>query len=127
MAGDRPVHIVFIGDDAEEVSLFQFSETMAHAIPNKWKRVGLALGLSQEHISGIDAESGKDPLKCFTEVFNIWQQLSIPQQPVSWTTVVSVLRSQHVDEELLANDIEETFIGNNEYWLCASGPVIVGT
>ena len=126
MAGDRPVHTVFTGDDAEEVSLFQFMETVASAIPDKWKRVGLALGLSQEHISGIDAENEGDPLKCFTEIFNLWQQVSTPQQPVSWTTLVSVLRSQHVDEELLANCIEETFIGN-EYCLCSSDPVIVGT
>ena len=109
------------------MSLFQFMETVASAIPDKWKRVGLALGLNQEHISGIDAENGGNCLKCFAEVFNLWQQLSTRQQPVSWTTLVTVLRSQHVDEECLANNIEKTFIGNNEYCLCSSDPVIVGT
>ena len=114
IADDSPVHTVFTGDDAEEVSLFQFMETVASAIPDKWKRVGLALGLSQEHISGIDAENEGDPLKCFAEIFNLWQQLSTRQQPVSWTTLAVALRSQHVDEKHLANYIEETFIGNNE-------------
>ena len=78
----------------------------------KWRRVGGALGLCQAQLDAIEKRHLAIPLECFTDVFSYWQQLTTPQQPVDWTTLVTVLCSQHVDEELLADFIQETFIGN---------------
>ena len=85
-------------------------ESVATVIPDKWKRVGMALGLSQAQIIAIDAQHWGDSLNCFAEVFHLWQQLSTPQQPVSWSTLVTVLNSHTVGEERLAGFIQENFI-----------------
>ena len=90
------------------MSLFQFIENVATVIPDKWKRVGVVLGLSQAQINAIDAQHRGVPLDCFAEVFQ-----STPQQPVSWTTLVTVLRSRTVGEELLAGNLQEYFIDNH--------------
>ena len=92
------------------VLLSQFVERVATKIPDKWRRVGVALNLSQAQLNAIEKQHRGDPLDCFAEVFNHWQQLSTPQQPVSWTTLVAVLRSDTVGEESLAAFIQQTFI-----------------
>ena len=98
------------------MSLFRFMENVATVIPKKWRRVGMTLGIRQAQLDTIEKRHLAIPLECFTDVFNYWQQLSFTcQQPVGWTTLVTVLRSQRVDEELLADFIQETFIGNKVY------------
>ena len=94
------------------MSLFQFIESVAIKIPSKWKRVGVALGLTQQQIDSIEKLRLSDPIGCFSEVFTLWQQQSIPQQPVSWTTLVTVLRCQSVGEEALADFLQQRFVGN---------------
>ena len=96
---------------SEGLSLFQFIESVATQIPSKWKRVGVAFGISQSQIDAIERQRLADPVGCFSDVFSLWQQLSTPQQPVSWTVLVNVLRSRSVGEEDLASFLEETFIG----------------
>ena len=100
---------------SQSVSLFQFIETVAIKIPSKWRRVGVAFGLSQSQIDAIEKQRLADPLGCHSDVFSLWQQLSIHQQPVSWTALVTVLCSQSVGEEHLAEFIQQTFVGNDEY------------
>ena len=87
---------------------------MAAKIPSKWKRVGVALGLNQSQIDSIEKQRLADPIDCYSDVFRLWQQLSTPQQPVSWTTLVTVLRSRTVGEEHLAEFVQQTFVGNNQ-------------
>ena len=85
-------------------------ESVATVIPDKWKRVGVALGLSQAQVNAIEKHRLADPLDCFAEVFHLWQQLSTPQQPVNWSTLVTVLNSRIVGEERLADFIQENFV-----------------
>lgn len=92
------------------MSLFQFMESVATKIPSKWKRVGVALGLNQSQIDAIEKRRLADPLDCFSDVFNYWQQLYTPYQPVSWSTLVTVLRTQYVGEESLADFIQKNFV-----------------
>ena len=94
------------------MSLFQFIESVAIKIPSKWKSVGIALGLTQTQIDAIEELRLADPIGCFSEVFTLWQQLSTPQQSVSWTTLIIVLRSQSVGEEALADFLQQRFVGN---------------
>ena len=103
------------------MSLFQFTESVAIKIPSKWKKVGVALGLTLAQIDAIEELRVADPIGCFSEVFTHWQQMSTLQQPVSWTTLVTVLRSQYVGEERLADFLHKTFVGNNKYNLLLVG------
>ena len=96
--------------DSEEVSLFQFMESVASVIPDKWRRVGVALGIRHPQINAINTQHQGDAVNCFESVFHFWQQQSTPQQPVSWTTLVTVLRSHYVGEERLADSIKANFL-----------------
>ena len=90
------------------VSLFQFNESVASKIPSKWKRVGVALGLTQSRIDAIDNHRRGDPFECFSDVFKYWQSESTPEQPANWAFLISVLRSYTVGEETLAEHIQST-------------------
>ena len=100
---------VYTGD---VVSLFQFNECVASKIPNKWRRVGVALGLSQALIDAIDDHHRGEFFKCFSDIFKYWQNESTPERPANWATLISVLRSNTVGEEALAEHIQSTLIGD---------------
>ena len=85
---------------------------MASKIPSKWKKVGVALGLSKSQIDAIDHHRQKEPFECFSDVFDYWQNESTPERPANWATLISVLRSNTVGEEALADHIQSTLIGD---------------
>ena len=91
------------------VSLFQFNEYVVSRIPSKWKKVGVALGLSQPQIDAIDCHRYGVPFECFSDVFKYWQSESTPEQPANWATLISVLRSNTVGEAALAEYIRVHF------------------
>ena len=94
------------------VSLFQFNEYVASNIPHKWRRVGVALGLSQALIDAIDDRHRGEFFRCFSDVFKYWQSESTPERPANWATLISVLQSNTVGEEALAEHIQSTLIGD---------------
>ena len=93
-----------------EVSTFQFMETVASKIPDKWYSVGIALGLTTAQLNAIDKFRCGDPLLCFSDVYDHWQQLSTSQQPANWTSLATALSSNIVGENALALFIQENFI-----------------
>ena len=103
------VYHLYTGD---AVSLFQFNERVASKIPSKWKQVGVALGFSQSRIDAIEYRRNKVPFECFSDVFDYWQNESTPERPANWATLISVLRSNTVGEEALAEHIQSTLIGD---------------
>ena len=94
----------------DTVSLFQFMENVAIKIPSKWKRVGVAFGLNQSQIDAIEKHRLADAIECFSDVFKYWQETSTHKQPANWASLISVLRSNYVGEERLAEYIQETFM-----------------
>ena len=94
------------------VQWFQFIECVASKIPSKWNKVGAALGLSQSRIDAIDRHRRGEPFECFSDVFKYWQSESTPERPANWATLISVLRSNTVGEEALAEHIQSTLIGD---------------
>ena len=60
--------------NSDEVSLFMFMENVSPMILDKWKRIGIAVGVSQAQINAIDAQHCGDTLNCFAEIFTCWQQ-----------------------------------------------------
>ena len=94
----------------DEVSTFQFMETVASKIPNKWHSVGIALGLTTTRLNAIDKYRRGDPLLCFSDVYDHWQQLSTSQQPANWASLATALSSNIVGENALALFIQKNFI-----------------
>ena len=108
-----PTFFDTVAGASQEISLFQFTESVAAVIPDKWRRVGLALGLTQAQLNAIDDQHRGKSLESFAEVFSMWQHLATADNnPVKWSTLVRVLKSRTVGEETLAESIKSKFIDN---------------
>ena len=92
------------------MSFKEFMDTVATEIPVKWKRMGVAVGMSQSQIDAVDSHRRGEPFDCFSDVFKHWQDTSTPEQPANWASLVTVLRSRIVGEEALAKNIQKTFM-----------------
>lgn len=103
------VHNVDFCAGTDTISQSQFLEEVASKIPAKWRRVGLFLGISSSALDGIEKRRRGDCHECFGDVFTHWQQLSTPQSPANWATLVTVLQSNYVGEEELSDTIRNTF------------------
>ena len=78
---------------------------LASLIPNKWRRVGIQLGLTNNQLDAV-AQNTLDPIDQFMKVLDWWQKLENTRRPCSWTTIVEVLRSNAVQEERMAEQLE---------------------
>ena len=66
------------------MSFIQFMDTVATEIPSKWKRMGVAVGMSQSQIDAVDIHRRGQPFDCFSDVFKHWQDASTLEQPANW-------------------------------------------
>ncbi|CAI8020195.1 hypothetical protein GBAR_LOCUS12076, partial [Geodia barretti] len=79
---------------------------VAAVIPGKWMEVAIQLEI---RMGAIDAVCGENR-KCFQQfmaILDIWERSSSP--PFTWNTLVSVLKSQSVNENALARELEREF------------------
>ena len=80
---------------------------------DKWKRVGLELELEQHQLNTI-TRSCQDTFECYSEVFSIWQRKADP--PFTWATILDALRSPVVEENALAQAIEDWLLRTAATW-----------
>ena len=64
-------YTICVGD---AVSFIQFMDTVATEIPSKWKRIGVAVGMSQSQIDEVDNYRHGKSFDCFCVAFKHWQQ-----------------------------------------------------
>ena len=72
---------------------------------DKFEEVAIQLGIKLGRIRSIKTEKQNQPIKCYTEVFDLWESKGSP--PYTWATIINALRSPAVEEERLANELEE--------------------
>ena len=77
---------------------------VAAKIPNKWRDVGLQLGLDQSELDGIANENPRDTNLCYSKVFTRWKNKNSAAHPYNWSTIVRALRAPAVGEERLADE-----------------------
>ena len=74
-------------------------------ISSKWKKLGMALSLTQEDIITIGTKCSTDD-ECLDTVLMQWNQSESQQlQPYSWEALAAALRSNGVDNTHLADEI----------------------
>ncbi len=78
-------------------------EHVAASVPDKWRIIGIQLGLKQADLSVIHERSNGDARVCFTEVFTMWEKQMNP--PYTWKTIIDVLQMSVVGELRVANNI----------------------
>ena len=79
-----------------------FMNKVAARIPGKWKRVGTQMELTPQQIDSIDQQYKGDPDDCYRQVFYKWS----PYQTQTWSELIEILRTEHVGEIELAQEIE---------------------
>ena len=74
------------------------------AVREKWQDIGEELGVDQFSLTFIHTKSS-DPGDCLREVLR--RQLG--NSYISWKDIVAVLRTPHIGESLLADNLEEKY------------------
>ena len=76
---------------------------VASRAPNKWKEIGLQLGIQSHQLNSINHH---DPIymHCYMDMFSLWEKKAEP--PFTWATIIDALRSPRVLEIVLAHNIE---------------------
>ena len=72
---------------------------------DKWELVGLDLGIEQHQLNTISHYHPRNPIRCYSEVFGLWQEKA--DLPFTWATILDTLRSPIVEENALAQEIED--------------------
>ena len=75
-------------------------------IPDKWRSMGLQLGVDHSVLEGIALISPGDINHCYSNVFTRWKNQNSTQYPYTWSTIVQALKSPAVGVERLADKIK---------------------
>ena len=78
---------------------------IAAEIPDKWKEVGIELGLATSDIKRIETDIPTHKSNpCYVEVFHIWKTNDV--EAYTWATVLKTLRTKLVNAHGLARTLE---------------------
>ena len=91
-----------------EPELPDLMNEVAAAIPNKWKDIGLQLGLDYHILEGIRGDNNH----CYMDIFTRWKDQNSIARPYTWLTLVHALQTRAVREERLANEIRNKLTGH---------------
>ena len=79
---------------------------VAAEIPEKWREVGIGLGLDTTDIKRIEADiPTHKSTPCYVDVFYTWKNKST--KTYTWDTLLKALRTPSVDASKLASTIED--------------------
>ena len=92
-----------------EPELADLMNEVAADIPNKWRDMGVQLGLDQGRLDAIAYISSGDTNLCFSNVFTLWKNQM--KHPYTWSKLVDALQSVSVEEISLAEKIKMKLTG----------------
>ena len=72
---------------------------------DKWRIIGIELNLEQHQLRAISQSHHQDAIQCYIEVFSLWENKADP--PFTWATIIDTLHSPIVEENALAQEIED--------------------
>ena len=81
---------------------------------DKWELVGLDLGIEQHQLNTISQYNQRNHIGCYSEVFSLWQKKADP--PFTWATIIDTLRSPIVEENAIAQEIEDWITSTIDTW-----------
>ena len=77
---------------------------VAAKIPDKWYLFGQQLDIPANKLNTFNSESS--PEQCFSMVFSTWKH-SLSRTPITWATILAVLKSPSINEEFLAKELSD--------------------
>ena len=83
---------------------------IATVIPERWREVGIALGLDDSDIKRIETDVPTHrAYLCYMEVFGMWKNQIT--KPYTWETILRTLRTKLVNAPSLATALESRLTG----------------
>ena len=64
-------------------------DTLYHQVADKWKILGVQLGISHGTLRSIEVNCLRDPQNCLLEMLEMWLQQVDP--PPTWATVIDAV------------------------------------
>ena len=87
----------------EQVDIRILMNCCGSQIPHEWCALGTQLGLKQGEINRIRPLAQLNVVQATQEMFSIWQQID---ENSTWRKLLRALRSKHVNQKYLANNIQ---------------------
>ena len=84
-------------------------EHVVSFIESKWYEFGVMLKLEHDFLKTVE---GKESKRRFMEVFHKWKDSN--SRPFTWETVIDVLRSEPVDKNKVADNLEKHLMGKDD-------------
>ena len=78
---------------------------VAAKTPTKWMVLGIQLGLGAAQLLALDHQHRGNSDSIFADMFDKWRKSS-GLMPVTWSTIIEALKSESVNEMVLANHLE---------------------
>eukprot|EP00731_Ephydatia_muelleri_P019527 Em0012g352a len=91
----------------QEPLLPELMNLVAPHVKDKWRVVGLELGIETAELNGISAPDDTKFLKCYEQIFDTWKRRAKPEYPFTWSFLISVLGSEAVQRKDIANELEK--------------------
>ena len=79
-------------------------EFVAAKVMTKWFEMGRALHLPMSVLEDIEERNMEDATFCISDVFSEWENQR--SRPYTWEAIITALRSNDVEEDDLAQDLE---------------------
>lgn len=89
----------------DEPLFYDLTNEVAARTPNKWRKVGIELGVKEYDLNSLDSQSLGDPIRCFIGVFSMWKNGRATKE-FKWNTITEVLEAPGVGEGKLAMDLK---------------------
>ena len=78
------------------------------SVKEKWEKIGLSLGLSDEKLRQIKAAKNGDPARCLYATIDAWiHKRDVGRYCATWRTLFRALESAEVNEAALAKRIKQ--------------------
>ena len=82
--------------------------TLALDASTMWINLGAALGIDSFVLTSIHQRHKGSLFPCFANMFDQWLQLSTPQHPAKWSTLITALQS--IELNAVAFEIQEKYV-----------------
>ena len=80
---------------------------------SSWEQVAVQLKIPFGDVESIRREHMMNAMRCYTVVFETWRRRGSP--PYTWATIINVLRAPAVDQEQLANELQEWVLRRSQW------------
>ena len=88
--------------------LLDLTNFIAANLRNKWREIGIQLGIKTSTLDAIYDRRNRNPSQCFTDVFEEWERSK--EVPYTWARLLEAIASPYVDEKPLAIEIRQKVI-----------------